>query len=212
MGIPQFRDVVTSAEELARVIGVPSELVLKKQLPELDAHMERFIAESPFLLLGTVGRDGSCDVSPRGDAPGRLATVRDARTLVIPERRGNRRADSLRNIIETGRAGLLFLIPGVSETLRVNGRARVIRDDEVLAPLAVEGKRPLVGIAVEVEECFLQCAKAVIRSRLWDARAADGASSLPGLAEMLNDQARIEGQTVESLSRLIEDSYGNHLY
>lgn len=90
MGIPPFRDVVTSAEELARVIGLPSELVIKKQRPELDAHMERFIAESPFLLLGTVGRDGSCDVSPRGDVPGRLAAVRDARTLVIPERRGNR--------------------------------------------------------------------------------------------------------------------------
>ena len=202
---------MTSAEELARVIGVPSELVLKKQLPELDAHMRRFIAESPFLLLGTVGRDGSCDVSPRGDAPG-LATVLDDRTLLIPERRGNRRADSLRNIIETGRAGLLFLIPGVGETLRVNGRACVIRDDEVLAPLAVEGKRPLVGIVVEVEECFLQCAKAVIRSKLWDAGATGRASSLPGLAEMLNDQARIEGQTVESLSRLIEDSYRNHLY
>jgi PPOX class probable FMN-dependent enzyme len=212
MGILPFRDVVTSAEELAQVIGIPSELVLKKQLRELDAHMERFIAESPFLLLGTVGRDGSCDVSPRGDVPGRLATVRDARTLVIPERRGNRRADSLRNIIETGRAGLLFLIPGVGETLRVNGRACVIRDDEVLAPLAVEGKRPLVGIAVEVEECFLQCAKAVIRSKLWDAGATGRASSLPGLAEMLNDQARIEGQTVESLSRMIEDSYRNHLY
>lgn len=98
--------------------------------------VRRFIAESPFVLLGTVGRDASCDVSPRGDAPGRLASVLDARTVVIPERRGNRRADSLRNIIETGRAALLFPIPGVGETLRVNGRAFVIRDDEVLAPLA----------------------------------------------------------------------------
>jgi uncharacterized protein len=210
MGMPPFRDIVTSAEELARVIGVPSERVIKKQLPELDAHMRRFIAESPFVLLGTAGRDGSCDVPPRGDAPS-LATVLGARTLLIPERRGNRRADSLRNIIETGRAGLLFLIPGVGETLRVNGRAFVIRDD-VLAPLAVEGRRPLVGIVVEVEECFLQGAKAVIRSRLWDTGAAGRPSSLPGLAEMLNDQAGIEGQTVESLSRLIEESYRDHLY
>src|SRR3954471_22278659 len=101
MDIPRFHDVVTSAEELARVIGVPGELVLKKQLPELDAHMRRFIAESPFLLLGTAGQDGSCDVSPRGDAPGRLVSVLGDRTLLIPERRGNRRADSLRNIIET---------------------------------------------------------------------------------------------------------------
>src|SRR6185437_1178191 len=113
---------------------------------------------------------------------------------------------------ETGRAGLLFLIPGMGETLRVNGRALVIRDNEVLAPLAVDGKVPLVGIVVELEECFLQCAKAVIRSKLWDAGASGRASTLPGLAEMLNDQARIEGQTVESLSRLIEESYRDHLY
>jgi predicted pyridoxine 5'-phosphate oxidase superfamily flavin-nucleotide-binding protein len=104
-------------------------------------------------LIGTVGRDGSCDDSPRGDASG-VASILNPRTLIIPERRGNRRADSLRNVIETGRAALLFLIPGVGETLRVNGRACVIRDDEVLAPLAVEGKRPLVGIVVAVEECF----------------------------------------------------------
>lgn len=212
MGIPHFSNVVTSAEELALVIGVPSELALKKQLPELDAHMRRFLDESPFLLLGTVGRDGSCDVSPRGDAPGRLAMALDARTILIPERRGNRRADSLRNIVETGRAGLLFLIPGVGETLRVNGRACVIRDDEVLAPLTVEGKRPLLGVVVEVEECFLQCAKAVIRSKLWDSRQTGRSSSLPCLAEMLNDQVKIEGQTVESLSRHIEDSYRDHLY
>ena len=129
-----------------------------------------------------------------------------------PNAAGTGCADSLRNIIETGRAGLLFLIPGVGETLRVNGRACVIRDEEVLAPLTAEGKCPLIGIAVEVEECFLQCGKAIIRSKLWDARTACGASSRPSLAEMLVDQARIEGQTVESLSRMIEESYRDHLY
>ena len=211
MGILPFKNLVTSAEELAQVIGVPSELAVKKQLPALDSHMRSFIAESPFLLIGTVGRDGSCDVSPRGDAPG-LATVLDARTLVIPERRGNRRADSLRNIIETGRAALLFLIPGVGETLRVNGRACVIRDHEVLAPLSVGGKQPLVGIVVAVEQCFLQCAKAVIRSKLWEAGGTGRKSSLPGFAQMLKDQTKIEGETVESLGRLIEDSYTNSLY
>ena len=132
--------------------------------------------------------------------------------LVIPERRGNRRADSLRNILETGRVGLLFLIPGLGETLRVNGRACVIRDEEVLAPMAVEGKQPLVGIAVEVEECFLQCAKAIIRSRLWDGRSGVGETSLPSFARILIDQTKIEGQTEESLNRLIEDSYTNNLY
>jgi PPOX class probable FMN-dependent enzyme len=133
MGEQRFQRLVTSAAELAELIGVPSELAVKKQLSELDGHMTAFIAESPFLLLGTVGRDGRSDVSPRGDAPG-LAKVLDPRTLVIPERRGNRRADSLRNIVETGHAGLLFLIPGMGETLRVNGRACVIRDEAVLAP------------------------------------------------------------------------------
>ena len=206
-----FQKTVTSAEELAGLIGVPSELVVKKQLSELDTHMKSFIAESPFLLLGTVGRDGSCDVSPRGDGHG-LAKVLDSRTLIIPERRGNRRADSLRNILETGRAGLLFLIPGLGETLRVNGRACVIRDEEVLAPMAVEGKQPLVGIAVEVEECFLQCAKAIIRSGLWDGRTGVGETSLPSFARILVDQTKIEGQTEETLNRLIEDSYTNNLY
>ncbi len=212
MQTPEFKDRVTSAEELARLIGVPGEVVLKKQRSELDAHMRRFIAESPFLLLGTVGRDGSCDVSPRGDAPGQLATVLDARTLLIPDRRGNRRADSLRNIIETDRAALLFLIPGLGETLRVNGRAFVIRDEQWLAPLAVNGQPPLVGIVVEVQECFLQCAKALIRSKLWAPRATDPPSSRPSFAEILKDQTQIEGQSVESLSQMIDDSYRNHLY
>ena len=211
MDTTRFQRVVTSDDELAELIGVPSELVLRKQLPELDAHMKAFIAESPFLLLGTVSREGCCDVSPRGDACG-LVKVLDSRTLVIPDRRGNRRADSLRNILETGRAGLLFLIPGVGETLRVNGRACLIRDEEILAPLAVGGKHALVGIVVEVEECFLQCAKAVIRSKLWEARAGGRVAPLPCFAEILIDQTKIEGETVESLNRQIEDSYANKLY
>ncbi len=211
MNIQRFQRLVTSADELAGLIGTPSELVVRKQLDHLDGHMRTFIAESPFLLLGTVDRRGRCDVSPRGDGFG-LATVLDPKTLIIPERRGNRRADNLRNILETGQVGILFLIPGKGESLRVNGAACVIRDEEVLAPLAAEGKPPLVGIAVEVEECYLQCAKAVIRSKLWEPRAEGRASSLPCFAEILNEQTKIEGQTVESLHRLIEDSYANNLY
>ena len=211
MDTTRFQRVVTSADELTELIGVPSELVLKKQLSELDGHMKTFIAESRFLLLGTVSREGCCDVSPRGDAHG-LAKVLDSKTLVIPDRRGNRRADSLRNILETGRVGLLFLIPGVGETLRVNGRACLIRDEQHMASLAVEGKPPLLGIAIEVEECFLQCAKAVLRSKLWENREEDLESPLACFAEILIDQTKIEGETVESLNRQIEDSYANKLY
>ena len=211
MSIQRFHSVVTSVDELTQLVGLPSEIAKKKQLSELDDHMRSFIGESPFLLLGTVGRDGTCDVSPRGDSHG-LCLVMDSRTLVIPERRGNRRVDSMRNIIETGRIGLLYLIPGMGETLRVNGRASVIRDEVVLASLVAEGKQPQVAIAVEIEECFLQCAKAVIRSKLWDPPAAKRETSLPCFAEILIDQTKIEGQTVESLNQMIEDSYTNLLY
>jgi uncharacterized protein len=211
MSLERFQRVVTSAEELTSLIGVPSELVLKKQLSALDGHMRSYIAQSRFLLLGTFGRDGGCDVSPRGDAHG-LAQVLDSKTLVIPDRRGNRRADSLRNILETGRVGLLFLIPGLGETLRVNGRACLIRDDDVLTELTAEGVRPQLAIAVEVEECFLQCAKAILRSRLWECPAEERRPALPGFAEMLIDQTKLAGETVESLTRQIEDSYKHRLY
>lgn len=211
MNTERFQNVVTCAEELTALIGTPSELVIKKQLSALDAHMTAFIAESPFLLLGTVGKEGHCDVSPRGDAPG-IATVLDSKTLLIPDRRGNRRADSLRNILETGQVALLFMIPGMGETLRVNGKACLIRDEEMLASLAVDGKKPVVGIAVEVEECFLQCAKALIRSKLWEKSVEPSKSSLPCFAEILIDQTKIEGQTVEELDKLIEESYANNLY
>src|SRR6185436_3852408 len=151
----RFRNCISDVAELESLIGLPSELVIKKQLAELDNHMRAFVARSPFLLLGTIGKSGMCDVSPRGDVPS-VATVLDSRTLAIAERPGNRRADSLRNIIETGRVGLLLLVPAVGETLRINGRACVMRDDDVLASLAVDGKQPLVGIGVEVEECYFQ--------------------------------------------------------
>ncbi|MGL4463653.1 MAG: pyridoxamine 5'-phosphate oxidase family protein [Planctomycetia bacterium] len=205
----RFQKTVATVDELRALVGEPSELVRRKQLAALDGHMTAFIAQSPFLLLGTVGRDGGCDVSPRGDPRG-VAAVLDSKTLAVPDRPGNRRVDSLRNILETGRVGLLFLMPGMGETLRVNGRASLVLDDDLLASLAAEGKTPVAAIVVEIEECFLQCAKAVIRSRLWDGGA--GRPTLPSFAEMLIDQTKIEDQTVESLNRLIEESYAKKLY
>jgi PPOX class probable FMN-dependent enzyme len=207
----RFQNLVADAAELEALIGSPSELVLKKQLAELDEHMRAFVVRAPFLLLGTVGKDGKCDVSPRGDVPA-AATVLDARTLVLAERPGNRRADSLRNILETGRIGLLLLVPGLGETLRINGRACVMRDEDVLAPLAVNGKRPVVGIGVEVEECYFQCAKALIRSKLWDHVAKRPSCADFDFAQVLIDQTRIEGQCVESLKQQIETSYKERLY
>ncbi|MDA1014540.1 MAG: pyridoxamine 5'-phosphate oxidase family protein [Planctomycetota bacterium] len=211
MSIDQFKRIVTSADELTELLGSPSESGVKKQLSELDDHMKSFIAASPFLLLGTVSRDGRCDVSPRGDLPD-VGKVLDSRTLVIPDWKGNRRVDSLRNIIETGRVGLLFLTPGLGETLRVNGRACVIRDDDVLASMSKLGKQPLLGIGVEVEECFFQCAKALIRSTLWEWSAEHSDPPPFDFAEILVDQTKIKGLEVEPLRQQIEESYKDRLW
>jgi uncharacterized protein len=209
--IERFKRIVTSPDELTELLGSPSESGVKKQLSELDDHMKTFIAASPFMLLGTVGSDGRCDVSPRGDLPD-VGKVLDSRTLAIPEWKGNRRVDSLRNIIQTGRVGLLFMTPGLGETLRVNGRAWVIRDDDVMASLSKQGKQPLVGIGVEVDECFFQCAKALIRSRLWEWSAEDSDPPPFDFAEILVDQTKIEGLEVEPLREQIEESYRDRLY
>ena len=128
MSLNRFSNPIHSAEELAAVIGTPSEFSLKKELKALDEHMRRFIAHSPFAVISTHSADGRCDASPRGDAP-RFVSVANDRTLLIPDRFGNKRVDSYRNILETGRIGLLFLVPGFGETLRVNGRAVLIRDE-----------------------------------------------------------------------------------
>lgn len=211
MSIERFQRIVTSPDELTELLGSPSESGLKKQLSKLDDHMKTFIATSPFLLLGTVGSDGRCDVSPRGDMPA-VGKVLDSHTLAIPDWNGNRRVDSLRNIIQTGRVGLLFLTPGLGETLRVNGRACVIRDDDVLASMSKQGKQPLVGIGVEVEECFFQCAKALIRSKLWEWSAENAEPPPFEFAEILIDQTKIEGLEVGRLREQIEASYKDRLY
>ena len=211
MTLERFQNVVTSAEELTELLGAPSESSIKKQLPELDVHMKTFIATSPFLLLGTVGSDGRCDVSPRGDLPN-VAKALDSKTLAIAEWKGNRRADSLRNIIETGRIGLLFMTPGLGETLRINGRAAVVRDENVLASLSKQDKQPLLGIGVEIEECFFQCAKALIRSKLWEWSAEQSAPPAFDFAKVLVDETKIEGLEVEPLRQQIEESYKQRLY
>ena len=211
MSLDRFQNLVTSADEITQLLGSPSEIVIKKQLAKLDQYMKSFIAESPFVMLGTVGRDGQCDVSPRGDIPP-IARVLDSRTLVIADRRGNRRADSLRNIIETGRVGLLFLVPGMDETLRVNGRACVIRDEDILSSMAVRGRQPVVGIGVEVDECHFQCAKALIRSRLWESHARHPDATARHFAEVLIDQTGMECESAESLAEWIEESYKERLY
>jgi uncharacterized protein len=211
MSIERFTKRIQSIDELTDLVGLPGELVIKKQLSQLDEFMKSFIAQAPFVLLGTVDSNGNCDVSPRGDTPN-VAKVLDEKTLVIADRPGNRRADSLRNIVDTGRVGLLFLVPGLGETLRINGRACVLQDANILALLTVDGRQPIVGIGVEVEECFLQCAKALIRSDLWHNRPRHPDATSERFAEILIKQTGIEDETVESLAAQIAEAYRSKLY
>jgi PPOX class probable FMN-dependent enzyme len=207
-----FRDVVTSLEDLRALVGEPSELARAKQLAALDKHCRAFIARSPVLLMATANAAGQCDVSPKGDAPG-FVRVLDDTHLVVPDRPGNKRLDGMRNVLANPHVGLLFLVPGVGETLRVNGRAFILRDQEILASLAVDGKRPLLAIGVEVEECFLHCAKALRRSRLWQPESwPDAATCLPSAAQMFWDQTKPAGMTVQDLERRLDHGYSTGLY
>jgi len=206
-----FTSVVTREADLREVVGKPSELALKKQLSALDAHCRAFIAHSPFVLVATANAAGQCDVSPKGDAPG-FVRVLDDRHLVIPDRPGNRRLDGMRNLLENPHVGLIFLIPGKEETLRVNGRADIVRDEALLDTLRAMDKRPLLAIGVEVDECFLHCAKAFKRSGLWEPARWPDTSGLAAPARMFFDQAKPEGTTVEELARQLEEGYAKRLY
>jgi uncharacterized protein len=199
---------ISSEQELRGLYAAPSERAVKKELTALDAHCRNFIAHSPFLVLGTAGADGSLDTSPKGDAPGFVAVL-DERRLLVPDRPGNNRLDGLANVLANPHVGLIFFIPGVNETLRVNGRARITTEAALLAPLAVQGKAPRTGLLVEVEQVFLHCAKALIRSRLWDPATQIERGSFPTLGRMLADQI---GSDPAATERSIEHNYKTGLY
>lgn len=206
-----FRHVITSEAELRALLGTPTERAVKKQLAVLDEHCRAFIAASPFLLMATSDGAGRCDVSPKGDPPG-FVQVLDDRHLVVPDRPGNKRLDGMRNILQNPRAGVIFLVPGRDETLRVNGRASIVRDEELLAPMAVQGKRPELGIGVEVEECFLHCAKAFRRSKLWRTEDWPDPTAFASMACMLYDQTKPVGITLAELAQQLEEGYRTRLY
>ena len=205
-----FKDVVTTREELRAMFGAPHERAVKKDRGRLDAHTREFIARSPFLLLATASREGRCDVSPKGDAPGFVLVLDDSH-LVIPDRLGNNRIDGHLNIVDNPHVGMIFLIPGREDTLRINGRACVVRDAEILARLEAQGKRPKVAVGVEIEECFLHCAKAFKRSGLWEPERWPDLAGLASPAQMLFDHTKATG-TVEELDRWLQNGYRERLY
>ena len=169
---------ITDEGELREIIGAPTQVVASKIADRLNALTRQFVERSPFLCLATSGADGSCDVSPKGDPAG-FVRILDDRTLLLPDRPGNRLADSLRNVLENPHVALLFVVPGVTDTFRVNGRASIVDDPELLEQCAVEGKVPKLGMLIEVEEAYTHCSKAFLRSQLWDPDRYVDRSELP---------------------------------
>lgn len=191
---------IESSDALQGLYGPAGERSRLKQLPRLDRHCRRFIELSPFVLLATSGADGLSDVTPRGDQPG-FVLVPDDETLLIPDRPGNNRLDSLLNIIDRPGVGLLFLIPGIDETLRVNGIGEIRDDEDLRARFAVDGKVPKTVLKITVREAYLHCAKAFMRSKLWDAGAQVPRDMLPSMGQMLKDQ--LDWATAETQDEMV---------
>lgn len=202
-------DAVADLEALRAHYGTIDPLAKAKIMPKLDDHARAFIARSPFLVLASADAGGDLDASPRGDAPGFVAVLDDA-TLLLPDRPGNRRVDSFTNIMANPGVGLLFFVPGLPETLRVNGTARVITDKALLDPLTVQGKAPVAGLLITVQESFFHCGKALIRSKLWDADVQIARKDFPSLGQIIADQTRAVKAAEADV--FIEDAYKTTLY
>ena len=197
---------IESERELQAHYPEPMEVVSRKVIDH-NAHCRRFIELSPFCCLGTTDASGRGDVSPRGDEPG-FVRILDERLLLLPDRPGNYRLDSMRNLLENPAVGMMFLIPGIFDVLRVAGCAEVVADEELLAPSAVKAKAPATGLLICVEEAFMHCGRAVKRGRLWEPEAQVDRNALPRLAEMLADHvASTEPSIREELDYLAEETY-----
>jgi PPOX class probable FMN-dependent enzyme len=202
---------LASAAELRPLYNGPSALVRAKQIDRIDVHCRSFITRSPLVMIGSTHPERGADVSPRGDAPG-FVQVLDEHHLAIPDRPGNNRLDTLENLLANPAVGLFFFVPGIEETLRVNGTARLSRTQPLLDIMAVDGKIPKLAIVVTVTEAFLHCAKALKRARLWADDYRIDRKQLPTLGRMIIEQAKPVGLTAEEADARIEADYRTNLY
>ncbi|MSP50297.1 MAG: pyridoxamine 5'-phosphate oxidase family protein [Alphaproteobacteria bacterium] len=189
----------------------PSPLVLAKDIGRIDDHIQRFIEMAPFYCIATSNAEGHQDVTPRGDPPGSFKVL-GPNLLALPDRPGNNRLDTLRNLVENPNVGLIFLIPGIGETVRVNGTARLSADPQLLASMAVEGKLPKAAIVVTVRQAFLHCAKAFHRAKLWRPEAQVTRTTLPSLAKMLGDQIGLTTEQQKAAEERTERAYRDGLW
>ena len=192
-------------EELRELYKSPGDGAVRKVLPQLDGHCRSFIAKSPFVLIGSSDGNGNADVTPKGDRPG-FAAILDNNNIAIPDRPGNNRLDTLENIIVNPAVGLLFLIPGMNETLRINGHARITADAALRESLAVDGKLPVSVTVVSVKAAYMHCAKAFMRSELWKPESWLDRSTLPTLGEILRDQLAL-AQSAEATDKWLDEGY-----
>jgi len=200
---------ITSEAELRELLGPPMVRAMNKDRVRLHARDRDWLAASPFCLVATAGADGSCDVSPKGDPPGFTLVLDDA-TIAIPERRGNRRADGFRIVLTNPHVGLIYLVPGRGDTLRINGRARVVRDAAFFDRMIVKGHRPQLALVVEIEQIFFHCAKAFMRSALWQPETWRP-DALPSRAALCN-ATEPATESLEELERHYGPDYARQLY
>jgi len=178
---------IKTPDQLRQIYKPAKGRPVEKVIHKFEQHSRKFIATSPFLILGSTRRDGTCDVTPRGDAPG-FVQVLDDTTLAIPDRPGNNRLDTLSNILENPAVGLIFMIPGVNETLRINGMAEIRDDEELRQMFIINNRLPATVMVISINEIYLHCAKAIMRSKLWDDATKIERSHLPTMGQMINDQ------------------------
>jgi PPOX class probable FMN-dependent enzyme len=202
-------DEITTETELAVILGEPTAAAAGKERTALDDVHRQWLAASPFCLVATSAADGSCDVSPKGDPPG-FTLVLDDTTIALPERAGNRRADGFRNILANPHVGLIYLLPGRGDTLRINGRARLVRDAALLDRMVVKGHRPLLAMVVEVQQVFFHCAKAFLRSGLWEPETWQP-DVVPSRARIAHQQERA-GEELADIERYYGEQYTAGLY
>ena len=206
----EFKDIVKTEAQFRAVMGNPGPKVIAKTLDRLDEHCWTFIGRSPFLLIASSDGEGHFDVSPKGDLPG-FVKILDDHTLVVPERLGNRRADTFRNVLKDSAVGLIFLIPGKRETLRVSGNASIVRDADLRAAMAVNGQEPEFALAIRVSEAFFHCAKCIVRSKLWSPENWPILDGLPSLAQTMVDGGRLK-ESVGEMQAIIDKDEQERLY
>ena len=206
----EFTDEITSKSELRDILGYPTERVVNKVVRTIDRHCRAVIERSPFMLITSADSAGNMDISPKGDPPG-FVRILDEKTLAIPDRKGNRRADTINNILENPKVGLYFLVPGFRESLRVTGTARIVRDLDLRESLAERGKAPELVIVVDVVDAFFHCAKCVIRSGLWECDEWADPLGISSIAQILADHSN-SSESVSEIAEQIKESHVNNLY